>query len=152
MCVDLWALLSLPLSLSLSLSLCLSLSRAQVTWGTKQTLSEHCNPAFPRFLALGNGLTHRAKRERGREREKGGGRLNPRLRQKLQIEYNSKSKSLKSTDESELLRKVKLKMTWSHTGQNIRRHMQGFKKYNKNALTVKSLYSLTLFRNVLEFL
>lgn len=53
----LWVLLRLFLSLT------------QVTWGTKQTLSEHCNPAFPRFLALGNRLTHSAKRERG-----GGGR------------------------------------------------------------------------------
>lgn len=26
--------------------------------GTKQTLSEHCNPTFRRFLALGNRIAH----------------------------------------------------------------------------------------------
>lgn len=56
-----------------TLALFLSLSLSQVTWGTKQTLSEHCNPAFPRFLALGNWLTHSAERERECERERRGG-------------------------------------------------------------------------------
>lgn len=40
----------------------------QVSWGTKQTLSEHCNPAFHRFLALGNRLTYRVTMEGGRKR------------------------------------------------------------------------------------
>lgn len=49
------------------------LSFSHVTWGTKQTLSGHYNPAFPRFLALGNQLIHRAEgeneRRMGRKRQ-----------------------------------------------------------------------------------
>lgn len=62
--VDLWVVL--PLSL-------------RSLWGTKQTLSEHCNPAFPRFLALGNQLkTEQRGRETERERgqRKASGRQN----------------------------------------------------------------------------
>lgn len=77
MCVDLWLLLSRFLSL------------AQATWGTKQTLSEHCNPAFPRFLALGNRLTHRAKRER--EGEQAGGPASALSEIKAGVNTNVKS-------------------------------------------------------------
>lgn len=58
-CMDLWA----PDSLFLSFS--------QVTWGTKQTLSAHCNPAFPRFLALGNQQTHSEEGEKRRRKASG---------------------------------------------------------------------------------
>ncbi|KAM9364381.1 uncharacterized protein KZ484_010634 [Pholidichthys leucotaenia] len=60
---------------------CPHLSACQVTWGTKQTLSEHCNPAFPRFLALGNQLKQSKAREGGeaggRQETRGGRQKEP---------------------------------------------------------------------------
>lgn len=58
--------------LALSVCVCdqILLFLTQVSWGTKQTLSERCNPAFHRFLTLGNQLAYGVTMEGGRKKER----------------------------------------------------------------------------------